>query len=237
MDFEDMQPILLLTRPERQAKRFQAECAEALGFRPQSLIAPLMEIQPRLQFLLPPDDQTLIISSENALDALFSRTDLTGREAICVGQATTKSAQGYGLAAVFGGRNATELVDNILNATDKRSFAHVRGNFTAGDIVERLRAAGHEAESYVIYDQVARPLSDGARTILKLERDVILPLFSPRSAELFFDSAPEFAARLRVIALSTAVADKVPEEVETHVAREPSASAMARHVATLFNQD
>lgn len=237
MDFEDMQPILLLTRPERQAKRFQAECAAVLGFRPQSLIAPLMDIQPRLQFVLPPEDQTLIITSENALDALFQRIDLTGRAAICVGKATTKSAQGYGLAALFGGRNAAELVETVLQDTTNGSFAHVHGNHSVGDIVAKLRDAGRNAQSYVIYDQVARPLSDGARTILKLERDVVLPLFSPRSAELFFQSAPDVAARLRVIALSTAVADKVPADVETHVAREPSAEAMARHVATLFNQD
>lgn len=231
-----MQPILLLTRPERQAKRFQADCAEAFGFRPQTLIAPMMVIQPRLQFVLPPADETLLVTSENALDALFQRVDLTGRRAICVGQVTTKSAQGYGLAAEFGGPSAKALIDFIQQSDEPGPFGHVHGTYTTGDIVEELRDAGRKANGYVVYDQVAIPLSDGARTILGLNRQVILPLFSPRSARLFFDGNPPLNPGLDVVAISPAVAQVVPSQVSTTVAAEPTAVAMVQAVGSLIKQ-
>lgn len=231
------QTVLLLTRPERQAKRFQAICAERLGFRPRTIFAPMMQIRPRLQFVLPPANETLIVSSENALDALFQRADMTGRKAFCVGRATTKSAQGYGLAAEYAGRTASELVDFLISLREPGPFAHARGVVSTGDIAARLTQAGLPTSEYVVYEQNALPLSDGARAILAIDRRIILPLFSPRSARLFFDAEPEVKAQLRTIALSQAVADEIPPWANTILANDPCAASVADCVARVFEHD
>jgi len=235
MKDEEKNPVLLLTRPMRQAKRFQAACEANFGLAPRTLISPLMEIQARLQFVLPDEDTTLIISSENALDALFQRADLTGRRAICVGEVTTKSALGYGLAASFGGRSVDELLKFILTSGHRGPFVHMRGAYTTGNLVDELELSGFNAKDCIVYDQIARPLTDGARAVLKLERCVVLPLFSQRSAHLFFAMEPTINTDLKVVAISPAVAEAVAKPFKSLVAKEPTAAEIISIIKVFFS--
>ena len=178
MEETSPQTIMLLTRPERQSRRFLGQCSDVFGFRPQTLIAPMMQVVPRRQFILPPDDETILVTSENALDVLFDRSDLTGRRAICVGRNTTRSAQAYGLAAEYGGPNVAELFRFLVDSGEKGPFGHVRGEFTTGTLAGDLSSAGIPANEYIVYEQRAVPLTEGARTVLSLDRMVVVPLFS-----------------------------------------------------------
>jgi uroporphyrinogen-III synthase len=87
----------------------------------------------------------------------------------------------------------------------------------------------------VVYDQRAVPLTNEARRLLAGDRAVVVPLFSPRSADLLLAQGP-FAAPLRVAALSPAVAARAeglcPERMV--VAERPDGVAMMDAVASLI---
>jgi uroporphyrinogen-III synthase len=94
-------------------------------------------------------------------------------------------------------------------------------------------------ETAVVYDQVALPLSDEARTLLSTPlRSVLLPLFSPRSARLVRAAVDAIAAEVRPLAMS----DQVAEAWGTagpivKVAAEPTAAAMRALVLAEMRDD
>ena len=91
---------------------------------------------------------------------------------------------------------------------------------------------GLRASEAVLYDQSAQPLGDAALALMEGTAPVVVPLFSPRSAELVFAGcAPR--APLRIVAISQAVAERVPAEHSGHlyVADRPDEAAMLDAVA------
>ncbi len=99
----------------------------------------------------------------------------------------------------------------------------------------RLQAAGRQAAGAVVYDQRPCPLTDAARALLDAPAPVLVPLFSPRTAALFAETAPHRAA-LWVAALSSAVADALGDlPVARRVtAARPDAAAMLAAIASLI---
>jgi uroporphyrinogen-III synthase len=106
------------------------------------------------------------------------------------------------------------------------------------EIVDRLRAAGHDAAAHVVYDQVA--LRPNAAFTSALARDrLIVPLFSPRSASLFSDAAqPDWrpGSEDLILALSAAVRDALPPEWadRCRVVEKPHGVAMRDAIARLI---
>ena len=79
----------------------------------------------------------------------------------------------------------------------------------AGDIPGALKSAGIETIPVVVYDQREQPLSDTARAVLGGPVPVLLPLFSPRSAQLAANAARAAAAPLLIAAISPNAAEAV----------------------------
>src|SRR5690606_15072398 len=108
---------------------------------------------------------------------------------------------------------------------------HVRGTHSAGNIAARLRQAGVPAEEVVAYDQPALPLSAEAAALLAGEGEVVLPLYSPRSAALVAAHDGPWRAPIHAIAISPAAAAAFTRPARMTVVEAPTGPAMERAVA------
>lgn len=231
---EDARPpaTLLLTRPRAASERFAAEIA-ARGVSIEVLVAPLMEI---VQLDVAPPvaaGAEIIFTSSNAIAAAGPGA---GRRAWCVGSRTAEVARDAGFDATAAGACADELVASLLAHRPAGPLVHLRGRHQRGDVVERLREAGLSATSQVVYDQVERAPDEVFASALS-RSPLIVPLFSPRSAELFASAAlgawQPSSPGDALIALSAAVKAAVPRQWQsrTGVAARPDGDAMIDEIA------
>lgn len=229
---------VLLTRPAAQADRFAADLRARFGGAVEPVASPLMEPE----FLLPDwpdgDYSCLILTSETGVEAAVRLREAgrtLPRRAICVGDRTAAVARAAGFDAQSAQGDAEAVIALILGNDDPGPFLHLRGKDARGDIAPRLAAKGRPAVAAVVYDQRAAPLSSEARRLLAGERPVLVPLFSPRSADLLVAQGP-FSAPLLVVALSPAVASRAEAlgARRVLVAERPDGAAMMEVIATLI---
>lgn len=195
-------PALLLTRPEAQSRAF-GELVEAAHPGAEIVISPLLRIEPTLPQRLP-EAEALIFTSQNAVAEYTALSPAEGRAAYCVGPRTAEAARAVGFAAHSGGQNAEALIHHIRQQNPTASLLHPTGRHRRGDVAARLRQSGLDAREIVVYDQLEQDLSVRAKALLASQWPVVVPLFSPRTAEIF--CAQTGAAPLaRVICMSDAV--------------------------------
>ena len=229
-------PVLLLTRPEADARRFESR-VRALAPGPwRTVIAPLLEIVPLAGPEVP--GATPIFTSAHAVP--FAGPG-GGRSAWCVGPRTAAAARMAGWVPRTGDGDADGLQSAIL-AAPPEPVIHLRGLHSRGALADRLRGAGRPAEERVVYDQRARPLATEARAALgagsSSGRDagqvgVVAPVFSPRSALLLAEAVGNPRAPFRVIAVSAAAAEPL-RRWSPIVAARPDGEAMAEATAALL---
>lgn len=225
-------PIILLTRPEKQSDRFAMLCKQALGDQQDIIQSPVL----RIEFLplLPVEDdcKALIFSSENGVAAYAWGKDRTDLPAYCVGERTAKAANVAGLRAHCANGSADDLVRLVQAASIRGKMLHIHGEHTRGDISGRLGENTHEV---VGYRQVSQPINKAALASLAGTRKIILPMFSPRTAELFFGAVDHITAPFCVVAMSEAVKNAVigsnlPKNIRIETADTPDAAAMLRAI-------
>lgn len=197
-------PRFLLTRPAAQGARF----AESLRQRfPGAEITESPLIAPR--FLAPPlppgPFAAAIFSSETGVEAARRLGGPLSPLAFCVGARTAKAAEDAGYRVQSAGLDAEDLLVTILHANPAGRLIHLHGAETRGNLAERLNSAGIVTYSIVVYAQDALPLTAEARAMLAADHAVFVPLFSPRTAQLFTEEAADARAALHVAALSPAV--------------------------------
>ena len=219
-----MPPLILITRPKDSATNFEAALKAHLGQDTPTLIAPLMDIQ-RADPLPPLDGiRTIIFSSAHAVRYFAQTTSRRDFACYTVGPATTQIASDVGFAPIEGPGTAQGLSEQIIADRPEQPCLYLRGEHVAFDIKVALENAGIEMQSAVLYRQVTVPLDTKAQRRITAATSLIVPLFSPRSARLFFDAMPD-TPPLHIGAISEAVADMVP------VGR-ASSLAMATHPDT-----
>ena len=184
----------------------------------------MMTIQPVAADLGAPD--AVIITSRHAIASVAA----LGHKPICycVGSATTDKTKAAGLPAVLGGETAQETAAHVILEKPEGDILYARGRHIAFDMVGTLDAGGVSTREAVVYDQVPNALSPQALDLLKSGTEVLVPLFSVRSAALFFEACPQ-SAELHVIAMSAQIARHVPEQFADRlkISPNPDASAMA----------
>lgn len=195
-------PLIVLTRPQAQSERFAQMCREALGPEQQIILSPLLKIE-----MLPfQADVTqyrgLIFTSENGVRAFSQTHDAPDMPAYCVGERTAKAARAAGFEAISADGSASDLVAMINAADETGPFLHVRGTHTRGEIASGVAV---QVEQIVAYRQTALSLTGEAISALQGSDKVILPLFSPRTAQLLFEQVGQITAPLQMIAMSEAV--------------------------------
>lgn len=218
---------VLITRPEPAGARFADQLRARWGCDVPIVLSPLMRIvgldtTPGLEGIA-----TLIFTSRAGVDA-FARLDAE-RDIPCytVGEATGQAARAAGLTVIATAPNTEALEQRMIADRTPGPCLHLRGDHVAGNIAAHLTSVGIETREQVIYRQDAVPLTKEAQALLRRENPVILPLFSPRSAGLFFQEQ-KACAPLLVATLSAKVAGKVPKAdvAMLEVARHPDGDSM-----------
>jgi uroporphyrinogen-III synthase len=191
---------VLLTRPRAQSEQFARTLPDTL--RP--VISPLLRIEYLAGFEPAPRGTTLIFTSANGVQAYAERFPGSGMPALCVGARTAETARAAGFDAISADGDAAAVI--ALSVRLGGPFVHVRGRHAVGDITARLRAAGQGAKEIIAYDQLPVPLSRAA--FEALHGPCLVPLFSPRTADLFAAACPE-ARSAMIFAMSLAVAERL----------------------------
>lgn len=222
----DPAPSLLLTRPRPASEAFAARCRAAAGPDLRIVISPLLEISPQDPGRLPAAD-LLIFTSANGV-AHHPDPGLHRRMvAYCVGERTAQAALEAGFRPRIAGGSADDLVETILRDRPQGRLLHLAGHHRRGDLVHRLAAAGLRVEVVTVYDQQAAALSEEALALLRASLPVVVPLFSPRTAEIFASGAPP-GRHIRPVCISEAAASVVPfgKFAAPEVIARPDATAM-----------
>ncbi len=225
-------PCLVLTRPRPESARFAEQVRQA-GWRGEIIIAPLLEI------VLHPlqegdfaDARTLVVTSQHAVSALVQATDRRDWVIWAVGPRTAEVARDAGFLHVQqSGGDAKALMADLTQAPPPVPVVHVRGHHAAADIAAALHAQGQEARSLVGYEQVSCGLSAAACARLRAGGNVVLPVFSPRSARLLAQAVQDCGAgatRLHLVGISAAAIDAVGQlpTASRHVAARPDAGSV-----------
>lgn len=200
-------PTLLLTRPEAQSRRFAGAFRARFGGDWPVILSPLMEIVPVDPGPIAADCGDVVFTSENAVNELARRSRDRSATAWCVGTRTAAAARAAGFTIERGPGDAAGLVAAIRSSGRVGKVLWPRAVHAARDISSELKAAGIETISVIVYDQQSCTPSAEATAALSGRGPVLVPLFSPRSAQLFATAFPDPAAPLFVAAISTAVAE------------------------------
>ncbi|MES2665561.1 MAG: uroporphyrinogen-III synthase [Pseudomonadota bacterium] len=227
---------VLLTRPAAQAARFAAQLADRFGARLVPVLSPL--IVPR--FLTPdvpamPWAAVVLTSQTGAEAAGHLRQNVPLPDlAYCVGSRTAQAATEAGFRAISADGDADALIALILGAGEAGPLLHLHGAQTRGDVAARLSAGGVECHAAVVYVQHPQPLAPQALAVLQGAVPVVVPLFSPRTAQLFAAAAQDATAPLWIAALGPAVAGACPPNALICTADRPDAGAMLMAIDRLL---
>lgn len=198
------QATLLITRPLASALHFKAELPQDLQRTAKIVISPLLEI---VSTGVQPDTTTyagVIFTSANAVGLM---SEGAGKPAFCVGSVTAEHAKVAGWRVLAQELNADDLVARIAGTDAGGPLMHLAGRHRRGDIAARLTARGIETDVEVLYDQKSMPLSAQARALFEGEGQILVPLFSPRTATKFVEQAPHMRG-VTVVCISDVVAKR-----------------------------
>lgn len=221
-------PIILLTRPLGAAERFAGTLAD---LNAEIVISPVQGIE-SAEYDIPFDMRGAIFTSRNGVEAV----EAEDAPCWCVGSATAQAARSKGWAANSANGDVEDLFRRILADRPDTPLVHFRGEFSRGNLADRLSEAGIETREIVVYRQIGKPLNARAQRVLSGKNPVIVPLFSPRSAGQLVQQGP-FKAPLTIVAMSDAVAAEAvalaPERLV--VASSPDAASMVAAIKQVTN--
>lgn len=231
-------PSVLLIRPTDASARFAAQIAARFGDDLPVLLSPVL--QPA--FVTPAWDDAaidgVIFSSETGVRGFCLASPLRGLPAWCVGPRTAEAAQAAGFAAQDCGGTAQTLLAHLRANPPAGRLIHARGRDTTGNLARDLRAAGVQADDAVVYAQNALPLTPEARALLHGASPVIVPLFSPRTGQIFATQlTPGLTAPLWLVGLSAAVT-RLASGIAAQrrgTAQAPTALAMLQAMERMLN--
>ena len=184
-------------------------------------IAPLTRIA-YLGFSPPPE--TIVFTSSNAVES-WRRAGhpAADRMAFCVGPRTTAAARRLGFRIAGTARDAAGVFDLLIQSDGP--FVHLRGETERGDLCGRLTSLGRDARAITVYQADALTLPAAIRAMIS-EGGLVLPVYSPRSAQLLGNECGAAAlSRSGLVAISEATAAVLPGEA-VRIAARPDGEAM-----------
>ena len=104
-----------------------------------------------------------------------------------------------------------DLIEGLhrQGALGKGPMLHAHGAKVAFNLSAHLSAAGIETHQAVVYEQMPIGFPRHVRALLTVRIPLLVPLFSPRSAELFAFEARDTDARLLLCPISRNAAEKL----------------------------
>lgn len=229
-------PTLILTRPAEASVRFAKQVCAAFGDLPV-VISPLMA-PVWLEAPLPEGWDGVLFTSETGVAGLARLTTRRG-PAICIGARTAQVAQAAGWQAQATGGDADRLVAALLAQGLAGHWLHARGMDAAGNLAQRLNAAGWRVTEALVYDQQDQHLSPQARDALMGADPVVVMAFSPRSARLFVAQAGAVTAPVQGVAISAAAAEPLAARLPGRVvvADTPDSPGMLAALGRVLGKD
>lgn len=229
-------PILLLTRPEAQSRRFADDLARLLPGAFETIISPLT----RIEYLDHAPDlkgvSGLVFTSENGVAGFARVSDRRDLPAWTVGPRTASAARHLGFVVRSGPGDAAGLAKTILEHRPAGALLYVRGHETAFPLSQELTKGGLAAREIVLYDQPFVAPTSAAKAALSGRQPVVVPLFSSRAAQALVRLAEVITAPLHVAAISESVAREAatlrPKRLST--AATPDGGSMLAAAAALI---
>lgn len=227
---------LLMTRPRVSGERFVADLPAGVRGRLTVCHSPLLRIVPIADHIDFGDAHGLIFTSANGVAIAAGVTRRRDLPCYCVGEWTTQTARDHGWQARMVGEDAAELIATLRADPPQGPLLHLRGRHGSGDIAGELAPVGCNVVVHVIYEQEVRALSDVAQAALNGPGQVIVPLFSPRTARQFAKVA-QIGADVSAVAISEAAVRPLRDLPlkRVIVASRPTAAALADGVEMLAN--
>jgi uroporphyrinogen-III synthase len=200
-------PLVILTRPAGQGAEFAAQVARVFG-ADRVIVSPLMVTQYLPIVPRPAGFSALVLTSPAAVEAIRRDPQLLPALAYCVGARTAAEARALGLIAQSADGTAEDLLRLVTRAHDRGRVLYLHGQDIRVDLAAALNSAGIETVSALAYRQVPAPLSDSARAALAGDEPLLLPVFSPRSAQILLAEIAGIHVRapLHFVAISPAAA-------------------------------
>lgn len=231
-----MVPTILITRPGRVGAEFAERLEAQLGGDVSVVLSPLMRIENCGALPQMARYRTLIFTSRHGVEAYLAEGGRCDLPAFGVGEATAQAAREAGMDVTACGGDAQTLITHMQAAHVTPPCLHLRGSHAASNIAKLLSEAGLETDEAVLYEQLPQPLTQEAHSVLAGAEPVLVPLFSPRSACLFFEEVCG-AAPLLVAAISENAAAEVPDDrvAAIEIAHTPSADAMLDAIKKLLD--
>ncbi|MBG1232499.1 uroporphyrinogen-III synthase [Aestuariivirga litoralis] len=214
---------IIITRPRMDA----APLAETLRIKGhQPVIAPLIEIVPRAQVVVPNlPYQALCVTSANGIRCLEAEVS-RDLPVYAVGAQSAYAAEACGFVHVEAhGGDVIGLTTFLTRKLDpaKGPLLYISGAETSGDLQGQLQKAGFTVSRVITYDAVPQKL-DAIRGEIAGADGVML--YSPRSAklwraELFRLNLGEQGGRLMHYCLSPQIAAQLAENWPRKIAASP----------------
>jgi uroporphyrinogen-III synthase len=229
-------PLMILTRPAAQSARFAQQCRDRFGDRIEIVTAPLLRIEPIIKEIDLTHIAALAFTSENGVRVFADISKTRSILSFCVGARTAEVAQGYGLDAFSADGTVADLIE-MIGQRATGPILHLRGVHVRGDLVATLIAKGLTARELAIYDQIPMQLPAQILQQMSGDRPILLPIFSPRTAQLLGDAlAGTQTGQIHLPCLSAAVRDALPAHLQASasVSVRPTADAMLERVSILI---
>ena len=188
-----MSARVVLTRPENSSRQVLAACETALGKAVLAEVSPILRIIPVGGWPDLTAFQAVLLSSVHGVQGR-----LDGLRAYCVGNRTAMAAEKAGAKVVMTAQDADHLPEDI----PERRVMYLRGSHVSTDLATR-----YGCSEKIVYDQHSIPLTKAALNALTGEKQVILPLFSPRSARLVAKEVAQLGQKVHIIAMSGSIAE------------------------------
>ncbi|MEM9221618.1 MAG: uroporphyrinogen-III synthase [Pseudomonadota bacterium] len=209
---------VLLTRPRPQA----ASTARALESRGYGVVeAPLIQPVALDGWGGSEGIGAIALTSRSAARLLAGRPGLAGVPIFAVGEATAEEARAAGAQCVASADGNVEDLLALLLRDAKQPVVHICGADHHGELVERLRSAGMDAERWIVYRMVPATALPAA-----VDADAVV-LFSPRTARIYASLAAGSPwAMVPCAGISRAVVAELSSDVRTVVAARPREDAL-----------
>ena len=226
---------ILLTRPHDQALRFSEDLVSLGVISKNILVDPITKIEGVDVLYNFSPVRGLLITSANAVAYLPAALVGSKLPTFCVGEATTRAALKQGLMA----QNLAKTAQGLYNVLSSRflegRLLHLRGTHTTLDFEAYFWDTPIEVQNLIIYQQIAQDLQPETYTLLQGMVPIVLPIFSPRSAELLCGLDLNWALHT-CVAISEAVAAlcRTAGFGQVLVSPEPSAGSMLSILNPLF---
>ena len=178
--------VVLLTRPRDAAQRFAQHLTADLPTGVRIVLSPLLKITPVSAAFDISAYSGLIFTSARAIAYAGAPHDLP---VYCVGAETRRQAEAAGWSVVLHAQDADHLFTALKARNISAPLLHLCGRHRRGALAARLTDAGCHTDEVIVYDQQAEPLSEEARAYLDGSLPVIVPVFSPRTAQIFASDA------------------------------------------------